>query len=230
MIIHQPNIKALYFTTSGYQYPLEFFTIRLSGEELSYQPSIVREACLTGCSNYGKTGGCPPRAPLYENLIKGKDEVWLIACRFWSKYKPVRVAQSKNSAIHWKFQDGILARVMNHLGHKLSLRVGGFFLSTGYCLGCPGRKCNFKLGKNFCRNPEKRTFSMEAVGINVVETVKKHLQLEMYWYSPGRIVVPYMLKCIAFFPKNFNVSDIVMSEMVCCAVNENPKIIPWSTI
>jgi len=221
----QPDIQALYQTTSGNEYPLDFFIVRVLAKNLSYQPDIVRRACQDGCSNYNYGGGCPPRAPLLMDLIGLKDEVYLIACRFWSKYKPQRVAQSKNSAIHWKFQDGILARVLNQLGHDLSHTVGEFFLSTGYCMGCPGKKCNFKLGFNYCRNPKKRTYSLEATGINVVETVQVCLNLSMYWYSPGKIDVPYMLKCIAFFPK-VDHSEDNRRKFIYDALKSNPRLSP----
>lgn len=207
MISKEPDLNMSYRTDSGQEYPLEFFNLKMAANDLIYQPNKVREACRQGCSNYGKAGGCPPRAPLLFDLVSPQEEMWLIACRFWSKYKPSRVAQSRNSAIHWKFQDGIVARVMNNLGHSLNHRNRGFFLSTGYCMGCPGKKCNFKLGNSFCRSPEKRTYSMEATGINVVETVKKHFKLDMYWYSPGKVDIPYMLKCIAFIPKQDDFRD-----------------------
>lgn len=42
---------------------------------------------------------------------------------------------------------------------------------------------------------------MEATGINVVDTVKRLFGLQMYWYSRGNLDIPYMLKCIAIFPK-----------------------------
>ena len=45
------------------------------------------------------------------------------------------------------------------------------------------------------------TFSMEAAGIDVVDSVKRLFDLPMYWYTPGNTNVPYMLKCIAVLPK-----------------------------
>ena len=214
-------MDAFYTTANGNKYPLEFYAKRISTKDLTYQPEIIRNLCKTGCSNYGRAGGCPPRSPLLEKIIDFQSECWLIASIFWSKYKPEKVNISNNSAIHWKFQDGILARVLNNIGHDLIDTSGGFFLATGYCMGCPGKKCNFKLGNNHCRNPKKRTYSLEATGINVVETVKKQLGFDMYWYKPGKTDIPYMLKCIAWFPKSDEKANI---ELIYRRINSQHNL------
>ena len=51
------------------------------------------------------------------------------------------MAKSNNSAIHWKFQDAILARLLVNVGYALRTKFEGNFLSTGYCMGCPGKRC-----------------------------------------------------------------------------------------
>lgn len=194
------HIKSTYTTASGETYPLDFFFYEGYDVSLVYQPDIVREWCRDGCSNYGRGGGCPPRAPLFESIINPGQKIVIFALRFDSIYKPNNVAKSKNIAIHWKFQDGILARTLNNLGHSLVQKYGGRFLATGYCMGCPGKKCSFKVNETVCRNPAKRTFSMEATGINVVETVQRNLNIPMYWYRKGCTSVPYMLKVILWLP------------------------------
>jgi predicted metal-binding protein len=190
-----------YRTQNNNIYPLEVGLTACHIEDLTYDPETVRGLCKTGCKNYGLAGGCPPRAPKMLDIADKADPVWLIYCRFWSVFKTSKVAASRNTAIHWKSQDGIVSRFLVKLGHALADKTGGGFLSTGYCMGCPGKKCNFKLGQEYCRNPSKRTFSMEAAGIDVVDSVKRLFDLPMYWYTPGNTNVPYMLKCIAVLPK-----------------------------
>ncbi|WP_049755838.1 DUF2284 domain-containing protein [Desulforamulus reducens] len=185
---------------SGIVYPLEFGIKKLKVSDLCYEPDVVWSWCEKGCKNFNNAGGCPPASPLLKTLYSDSDTVWLIYCLFWSKYKHEKVAKSNNSAIHWKFQDAILARLLVNVGYALRTKFEGNFLSTGYCMGCPGKKCNYKLGHKFCRNPQKRTYSMEATGINVVETLKKTTGIEMFWYKKGQTDIPYMLKCIAYFP------------------------------
>ncbi|SCM82416.1 conserved hypothetical protein [uncultured Sporomusa sp.] len=207
------GIECNYTTTSGAKYPLDFFFFNGMSNQLVYQPDVVREWCRIGCSNYGIGGGCPPRAPLYETIVQSNKEIFLFACKFDSIYKPQSVANSNNIAIHWKFQDGILARAMNNLGHLITEKYGGRFLATGYCMGCPGKKCSFKLGEAVCRNPIRRTYSMEATGINVVETVKRNFDINMYWYKKGKTDVPYMLKVILWIPPDIQTNCLITDQI-----------------
>lgn len=191
-------------TSSGIIYPLEFNIKECVVSSLVYEPDIIRELCRIGCGNYNKSGGCPPLAPRLEEICHDNELVWLIYGRFWSFYKHEKVIQSTNCAIHWKFQDAILARILANLGYELRNRFGGLFLGTGYCMGCPGKKCGFKLQEKKCRNPRSRTYSMEACGINVVKTTLNVFNIKTYWYKKGYLDVPYMIKVMAYFPKHCN--------------------------
>ncbi|MDK2888442.1 MAG: hypothetical protein PWP72_1320 [Thermoanaerobacter sp.] len=208
--------------SSGNIYPLEIGNLLCRAQDLVYEPEIVWAACAKGCSNFGSAGGCPPRSPKLEKIASPDDPVWLIYCRFWSKFKHENVLKSRNPAVHWKFQDAILSRFLANIGYKLAPLLKGSFLSTGYCMGCGGKKCNFKLGLDSCRNPHRRTFSMEATGINVVETIKKLFGIKLYWYSKGNTDIPYMLKCIAVFPGKESREDLSLSLLINI-VNEFPN-------
>lgn len=184
---------------------MELYCKRISRTDIVYSPQKIYELCRNGCSNYGKSGGCPPLAPKLESFpILGDDYIVIIAI-FDSKYKPSKVRECNNCAIHWKFQDGILARFMDRLGRSLQKQFSGYFLGTGYCMGCPGKKCAIKLGEP-CRAPMKRTFSMEATGINVVDTVQKIFQKRFYWYTKTRTDVAYMMKCILYHTDKKNMA------------------------
>lgn len=208
--------------SSGNVYPLEIGSMQCQAKDLVYDPEKVLAACANGCSNFGYAGGCPPKSPKFKNLVKPEDPVWLIYTRFWSKFKPKKVLSSNNPAIHWKFQDAILARFLANTGYNLAPLLKGSFLGTGYCMGCTGKKCNFKLGINSCRNPHKRTFSMEATGVNVVATVKKLFGIEFFWYSKGRTDIPYMLKCMAILPGKDGLDNLNRTLLID-VINEFPS-------
>lgn len=207
-------INFIYTTAGGNKYPLEIFYASTLGKQICYQPDAIRKLCRVGCSNYGVGGGCPPKAPLFEDMVNADDQVILICSLFRSEHKPEKVKQSNNIAIHWKFQDGILARLLKKIGENLQNAFGGTFLATGYCMGCPGKRCSFKLGEEVCRNPGKRTYSMEATGINVVETVNAAFGIPFHWYTKRNTDIPYMLKCIAFIPKE-KIEDKVFKDFLC---------------
>lgn len=206
-----------YITGNNHEYPLQLYYRIIGAESVCFEPEVIRALCKSGCSNYGRSGGCPPRSPLFPSLIESNKQLVLVLCKFESIHKPANVVKSRNSAIHWKFQDGITARLLNKLGHVLVKDVQGKFLATGYCMGCPGKKCAFKLGIEQCRHPNIRTYSMESTGINVVETVENVFNMRMYWYKKGDTDVPYMLKCMAFIPsrnlEETNLDDIMMHAL-----------------
>jgi predicted metal-binding protein len=191
----------IYKTINGENiYPIGIGSAICKVKDVIYEPILVRSYCLK-CVNYNRAGGCPPRAPKLEGIARPDDPVWLIYCLFLSQFNPPKVAESPNVAIHWKFQDALLSRFLVNIGWSLLERTGGTFLSNGYCQGCHGKKCNFKLGFEYCGNPKKRTYSMEATGINVVKTVDKCFGVKMFWYNRNNIgEVPYLLKCMALFP------------------------------
>lgn len=191
------KIITQYKTQNGHEYPLELRYERIRKDTIVYAPELVESLCRSGCRNYGTSGGCPPFAPKFQQFPTHTDEYLLILAIFESKHKPMKVLKCKNRAIHWKFQDGILARFMDQLGRNLQELYGGFFLGTGYCMGCPAKKCAIKLGKE-CRAPQKRTFSLEATGIHVVNTVQNVWKEKFYWYTKRTPDVPYMMKCILY--------------------------------
>lgn len=198
-----------YQTKTGNAYPLELHYKQISKDEIVYSPQKMEDLCRNGCRNYGKSGGCPPLAPKLDDFPILGDRYILIVALFDSKHKPPKVRECNNRAIHWKFQDGILARFMDRLGRSLQEQYFGYFLGTGYCMGCSGKKCAIKLGES-CRAPEKRTFSMEATGINVVSTVQNIFHKNFYWYTKKQSDIPYMMKCILYHTANENISDADM--------------------
>lgn len=96
-----------------------------------------------------------------------------------------------------------------------------YFLGAGYCMGCTGKKCNFKNGSNICITPGKRTFSMESTGINVSDTLDKQFGIKLFWYRKGNSLEIPLTKCSAFiFDREVN-SDC-FNKMIL-SINENVR-------
>ena len=203
----------LYVAKNGNKYPIKIYSKIISRKDVVFEPDKIENLCKIGCKNYSRSGGCPPLAPKFDNILWESEKYILICGIFDSVYKTDKVKACSNRAIHWKFQDAIMARVMDKIGKLLTADVGGKYLSTGYCMGCPGEKCAVKLG-NWCRKPERRTFSMEATGINVVQTVKQNLGLEFYWYTKTNMDVPYMMKTILY-----NSKDVKRAKECICKLS-----------
>ncbi|NMB40547.1 MAG: DUF2284 domain-containing protein [Firmicutes bacterium] len=192
----------LYKTHSGNEYPVEFGFKDINAEDISHDHEYITGLCRQGCKNYNHSGGCPPFAPTFESIAKEYNSAILVFARLHSKYKTRRVKDSNNYYIHYRFQDIILSNFLNKMGQKIrklfAPRV--YFLGNGYCTGCGNRKCAFKEGMRKCRFPRKRTFSLEATGVNVEKTLKNVFGIKLEWYNRNNFrQVSYLTKAIGFF-------------------------------
>lgn len=111
----------------------------------------VRLKCQFGCGGYGSSLVCPPYTPRPEETRKLLD-----------KYKRAILFESKTSNTK-----EISVRM------EREIFLSGFYkalgLGAGPCRLC--RSCSFEQG---CRKPEKARPSMEACGIDVFATARKH--------------------------------------------------------
>ncbi len=118
--------------------------------------SWIRMKCQYGCPNYGTSLCCPPRSPTVEEMQKAIDDysVALLA-RFPSSEGVNRIPEIERAI----FLDGMYK---------------AFGLKAGGCGLCP--KCNLER----CVHPLEARPGMEAVGIDVYETVRRNgLTLEV---------------------------------------------------
>ena len=75
---------------------------------------------------------------------------------------------------------------------------GVMHISNGHCEGCRGPvRCNFKMGLDYCRYPDRRVFSLEATGVRV-DSLMSRFGIETHWYTrENHLEVPYMVKTAA---------------------------------
>jgi predicted metal-binding protein len=117
----------------------------------------VRWKCQFGCGGFGSSLACPPYSPTPDQTRRML-EGYARAVLFESP-----AGQSKSIAVR-------LERSIFLLGHWKA-----FGLGAGPCNLCP--RCAFAKG---CRHPDKCRPSMEACGIDVFTTVRRHgFQIEV---------------------------------------------------
>lgn len=190
----------LNYSTSNNTFPIEIKVKLINKDDVVYDPEYIRGLCKNGCKNYNYAGGCPPRAPLFEELNKDMQSYFLVSGTFWPQYKTEKVKASHNIYIHFRLQDNILARLFHNAGISIRQKTACVFLATGYCMGCTGVKCNYKLGNEYCKNPQKRTYSMEATGINVEQTLFNNLNIKLQWYRNNKeLDLPITKVCLFMF-------------------------------
>lgn len=206
-------VRYIYTTKDDKSYPCDIFYKTIATKEIVFDYEYITDLCRKGCKNFNVGGGCPPKAPRFDELIPNYPEGVLICARLLSVYKPVKVRNSNSPYIHYRFQDIILARLLTLLGNEIRQRwQETYFLNNGFCSGC--KKCNFKIGYNFCRQPDKRTFSMEATGINVERTLQNVFGIELQWYNKENYRdVDYMVKAIVILTKTAAQSQLIAKDL-----------------
>jgi len=191
---------------------------KFNSEDISYDYDLISGLCMNSCKNYGKAGGCPPKAPKYECIKKDYPFSVLIYAKLLSKFKSIKVRKSNSYYIHYRSQDVILSNLLTKLGYQIKVAFGSniVFLNNGYCMGCGNKKCNYKIGNESCKNPEKRTYSLEATGINVTTTVKELFEIDLQWYNNKNChEIEYMCKVIGIFCEDRPTQNDILNSMIC---------------
>jgi len=131
--------------------------------------------CKEGCPNYEKKWSCPPYAPAYEH--------------FTNKYKYIQVVMLLTEMEHFDYirQEYLKVKAANSVlksrvdkALRRSMKEEEFYISTGSCRLC--KPCKKKENQP-CAHPDKRSFSFEALGIDVSEMTTELFQTELVWYK-----------------------------------------------
>jgi predicted metal-binding protein len=182
--------------------------------ELKYEDIIfdqkVQEMCISpgfSCPYYNHSWSCPPVAPYMENIISRFDEFFLIYSQFDlegyiknEKKKNPRRSEFyiKNTFLLKKTfllndLEGEFDRFLMQYEKNYSKILLLYDGTCRYCLMQNAGPCTYDAGEP-CRFPEERRYSMEAVGIDVIQTVK-HLRLEVD-YPSNKYSYRFGLACI----------------------------------
>lgn len=160
------------------------------------------------CPNYGHTWGCPPEAPYLEEKVSQFKKFYLIYYQFnleeyvnkeKSKH-PKRSEQTIRTSFYRKnlIRDLVEKELFRFLEQYKDPYTERLILWDGYCRVCENTKdggCTYDK-KISCRYPDKKRYSMEAVGIDVDKTIKniKHLDFTLEW-PPIRYIYRFGLAC-----------------------------------
>ena len=157
------------------------------------------------CPSYGHSWACPPVAPYLEEKISKFRKFYLIYYQldineYVEKKKVIHPESSKielkNKILIGNFLRNKLEKEINaFLDENQNNHSEKFVLWDGYCRICSNEEdkgCNYDSGEP-CRYPDKRRYSMEAVGIDVTKTVQ-NLNLNIEW-PPTNHVYRFGLVC-----------------------------------
>jgi predicted metal-binding protein len=158
------------------------------------------------CPSYGHSWACPPEAPYLEQEVSQFEQFYLI----FVKYN-LRSYIEKEKEMHPKRNEKSIRNAFfmkNLLRDNLEQEIKSFFIGLqnpyeeklilwdGFCRLCFNEKdkgCTYDTGDP-CRYPDKKRYSMEAVGIDVTQTVK-NLNFNLEW-PPNKYVYRFGLICL----------------------------------
>lgn len=175
--------RTAFYYTSGSQekvYPLEVNLFNLKADRLPCDYEKTLNACQSGCNSYQFNGGCPPFSPTYQALSAQYAYALILYYKLYLRDFPVR-PETGRDYLNWTFTESFMPRLLLNTLNSIARRVSGYVLSSGHCIGC--KKCSFLRSVKICRKPEKRTFSLEAVGVNIVEMMAKHSDSPLVWLN-----------------------------------------------
>lgn len=143
------------------------------------------------CPNYGHKWTCPPEAPYLENEIQKFTDFFLIYIKrdlpMKDNNEPFDFTslstkeKRKELQRYEKMRDEVEEEINKFLNLKKHLLKKVKILWDGDCRVCTkkGESCTFDKGTP-CPYPDNRTYSMQAVGINVTKTVQ-NTNLDIQW-------------------------------------------------
>jgi predicted metal-binding protein len=167
----------------------------ISKDLIIFDP-IVQSYCNNPeylCPYYGHSWACPPNAPYLEEEIMNYKKYYLIYTKFDLKGK--KHNKHKKSLSYSYMRENMEYEMENFLEtHREKfneLRI----LWDGHCRICEkeDKKCSIE-DDDPCRYPDKIRYSMEAVGIDVTQTVK-NVNIDIEW-PPINHVYRFGLVCI----------------------------------
>jgi len=156
-------------------------TIRVPSNELInlQDKNKFDTMCITGCPNYERKWSCPPFAPAYINFVVRWKYlyIWLIQIKMY------QFAYIKSDYLKIKAANNILKSRADRCLREMASRYGKY-ISTGSCRLCKPCKC--KIGQP-CAKPEEKTYSYEAMGIDVGALVERYFTNKLLWYKRGQL-------------------------------------------
>ena len=146
-------------------------------EEVKADKSGFQKLCKSGCKNYNKKYSCPPFSPSFDDISSEYDGLFVLMFKCdldqinSTEYNKVRIANV------------VMKSRIDRLMRNLESRFSTTFLSTGSCRLCRPCRCRLKLP---CEHPDKRRYSLEAVGVDCDTLSRKLFNTGLLWYNKGK--------------------------------------------
>lgn len=160
--------------------------------------------CKDGCPNYGNKWSCPPYAPEYIKFVEKYEfiDIFMLYIEL-DQFDYIKQEYLKVKAANSIMKSRIDRALRN------SINKNEFYISTGSCRLC--KSCKKKIGKA-CVHPEHRTYSFEALGINVSLLTMDIFHRELLWYRTKNL--PQYTSVVAGLLTNNGITNTKVIEQL----------------
>ena len=137
--------------------------------------SAVREACTT-CPHHGLNFSCPPHSPFLADHVGAATRATVICMRIALDH-----LDEPDPGLRQRlgFRQGQLLLAEELLAARAH---GHAVAGCGACPSCP--VCSAAEGAADCRLPERRIYSLESMGVNVVDLLRRCFAIDLEWGGP----------------------------------------------
>ncbi len=161
------------------EYGCETSFVKTSYLEKFVNKQYFNKLCKESCPNYGNKWTCPPYAPDYSQFVTKYEYIYILLLYIeLEQLDYIKQDYLKVKAANWILK----SRIDKAL--RASLNENEFYISAGSCRLC--KSCKKKVGEP-CIHPELRTYSFEALGINVSLLTTNLFQKDLLWYKPREL-------------------------------------------
>ena len=166
-----------YTGTSGNTFFYERYKRIIAVSEFSYSPAN-KDFCRD-CDMHGRNLACPPYSPFFPDYIADAAESLVICIRVPSDRTEHPLLTERYEICYREASELLVQELLAY--RKLGYIVAG----AGACTGCA--RCAVLNSDSECINPQRRIYSLESMGVNVVDLARRCFNIELEWSSEGYI-------------------------------------------
>ncbi len=166
-----------YNTPAGHSLFYERYEVLIAVAEFSYSRSN-REFCRD-CDMHGRNLACPPYSPIFTDFIGQAREALVICIRVPSDRSEHPLLEDRYEICYREASDLLVNELLSYR------RMGYAVAGAGACTGC--ERCAALTQDKTCTNPARRIYSLESMGVNVVDLARRCFNLDLEWSSESHI-------------------------------------------
>jgi len=217
-------------TGSGNYLSLTITGVMLNREDIPYVSTDDRKPLCGECKGFN--GGCPPYAPPFDKIKPSCDQFYVICVMVDMLWSTLYAGGKLNDKIETDgdkirlnmyrivYIDRLTKRYVSRIVRDMEERTACYGLFVGNCIGCTGSCAVASGGK--CVNPQKRTYSMEAAGIECSSLHELIFKERLPWWYRTVQLPTYMARyCGLFVGRGYSESYFDQELQMRCEADKS---------